>query len=199
NQANHDLAGMNVTAPADGMVIYSNHYAERRKIQIGDVVWGGFPVISLPDLSEMEVLARVNEVDGPKLSVGQKASIRLDSYPDTQITGSVKEISQTAVKSNFMSKSRVFNVVISLDKTEPEIMKPGMSAQVTVGIADFRNELLVPRSAVRFGEGGSAEVIRVEGESNRARVVAVTIKGSDPVSYAVADNGVLKEGDRIVK
>src|SRR5207253_471792 len=70
NQAKGNLSGMNLKAPADGMVIYVDHWNERRKLQVGDVVWGGMPIVRLPDLSEMEVLAQVNEVDGPKLSVG---------------------------------------------------------------------------------------------------------------------------------
>jgi multidrug efflux pump subunit AcrA (membrane-fusion protein) len=196
-QAKGDLDGMNLKAPAEGMVIYSDHWAERRKIQIGDVVWSGFPIVTLPDLKEMEVLAKVNEVDGPKLSIGQKAMVTLDSYPNVEITGTVKNISQTAVKAVWMGKARIFNVVISLDKTVTEIMKPGMSAQVTVDIAEFPSQLLVPRNAVQF-EGSTPQVIRLEGPDQH-RPIAVTIVASDPFFYAVADNGALKEGDRIQK
>jgi HlyD family secretion protein len=196
NQAQSNLDGMTIKAPADGMVIYSDHWAERRKLQVGDVVWGGFPVVRLPDLQEMEVLAQVNEVDGPKLSVGQKAHIRLDSYPDIEITGSVKDISQTAVKASWMAKAKIFKVVISLDRTVTEIMKPGMSSQVSIVVAEHPSQLLVPRSAVKF-EGEGAVVFRLEGERGE-RAVAVTILYSEPIYYAVADNGALKERDKIV-
>jgi len=198
NQAKADLEGMNLRAPADGMVIYQNHWAERRKIQVGDVVWSGFPMVTLPDLSVMEVLARVNEVDGPRLSVGQKARVLLDSYPDREISGSVKEISQTAVKANWMAKAKIFNVSISLDSTITDIMKPGMSAQVTLDLGESPNELLVPRAAVSFA-AGSPRVVRVESPGDKRRLIALTIKAADPFYYAVADNGVLKEGDRIVQ
>jgi HlyD family secretion protein len=196
NQIKANLAGMTLTAPADGMVIYGDHWMERRKLQIGDVVWGGFPLIRLPDLKAMEVLAQVNEVDGPRLSLGQKAQIKLDSYPDIEITGTVTNISQTAIKASWMAKAKVFNVVIGLDRTVPEIMKPGMSAQITVVISDQPNQLIVPRSAVHF-DGDSAVVMRLEGDQNR-RSVAITVISSDPLSYAVADGGPLKEKDRIL-
>ncbi|MFY9557760.1 MAG: efflux RND transporter periplasmic adaptor subunit [Blastocatellia bacterium] len=196
NQIKANLASMTLTAPADGMVIYGDHWMERRKIQVGDMVWGGFPLVKLPDLKEMEVLAQVNEVDGPRLSIGQKAEVRLDSYPDIQITGSVKNIAQTAIKASWMAKAKVFLVAIALDKTVAEIMKPGMSAQVTLALAEQPSQLLVPRSAVQF-EGGSAQVMRVEAK-NTQRAVAVVVVSADPVYYAVADDGVLKEGDRIV-
>ncbi len=195
DQARSKLSGVNIRAPSDGMVIYTDHWMERRKIQVGDVVWGGFPLVNLPDLSEMEVVAQVNEVDGPRLSIGQKAKILLDSYPDIEITGSVKEIAQTAVKASWREKAKVFRVVISMDKTVTEIMKPGMSAQATIVIEEHTAQMLVPRSSVDF-QKDSTTVMRIEGESKRP--VSVTIVAADPRFYAVADNGALKEGDRIL-
>lgn len=195
-KSKNNLAGMTLTAPAEGMVIYNEHWNEQRKVQIGDVIWGGFPVVTLPDLHEMEVTAAVNEVDGPKLSIGQKATIRLDSYPHIEITGSVKAIAQTAVKASWRAKAKIFKVVISLDKTVPEIMKPGMSAQVSIVLSESLSDLIVPRSTIGF-ESDSAGVVRLEGE-NGNRVIAVTIISSDPFHYAIADNGALKEGDRIL-
>jgi multidrug efflux pump subunit AcrA (membrane-fusion protein) len=198
DQARADLAGMNIKAPADGMVVYANHWAERRKIQVGDVVWGGFPIVTLPDMSAMEVLARVNEVDGPKLSVGEKATVILDSYADQEINGAIKEISQTATKASWMAKAKIFDVAISLDKTITDIMKPGMSARITVEVGDYPDELIVPRAAVQFS-AGEPQVLRAEGPDYKMRVIAVTIKAADPFYYALADNGALKEGDLIVE
>jgi multidrug efflux pump subunit AcrA (membrane-fusion protein) len=191
----NNLAGMTLTAPTDGMVIYNEHWDEQRKVQIGDVIWGGFPVVTLPDLHQMEVISAVNEVDGPKLSIGQKATIRLDSYPHIEITGSVKAIAQTAVKASWRTKAKIFKVVISLDKTVTEIMKPGMSAQVSIILSESQSDLVIPRSTLGF-ESDSPGVVRLEGENNR--VIAVTIISSDPFHYAIADNGALKEGDRIL-
>jgi HlyD family secretion protein len=196
NKIKNNLDGMNIKAPSEGMVIYTDHWNERRKLQIGDVVWGGLPIVRLPDLREMEVVAQVNEVDGPKVSVGQRAKIVLDSFPTVEISASVREISQTAIKASWMAKAKIFVVVFSLDKTLTEIMKPGMSARISLPIAESEPGLLVPRSAVKF-EGHLATVLRVEGEKVRGPV-AVTIVSSDPYNYAVADNGALKKGDRIV-
>jgi len=144
----------------------------------------------------MEVLAQVNEVDGPRLSIGDKAEVKLDSYPDKVITGEVKDISQTAIKASWMAKAKIFRVTISLDQTLMEIMKPGMSAQVSITISEARPNLLVPRSAVK-GAGESAKVVRIENPDAR-REVAVTVLAADGLNYLVADNGALKEGDRIL-
>lgn len=196
DRAKSNLDGMRIKAPADGMVIYNEHYNERRKLQVGDMVWGGWPIVRLPDMTEMEVLTLVNEVDGPKLSIGARAEIKLDSYPDTVISGAVKEISQTAVKAGWMSKAKIFRVIVSLDRTATEIMKPGMSAQVSVITGETPQHLLVPRGAVKF-EGDAANVARSE-VNNTARQIAVTILAADANHYAVADNGALKEGDKIL-
>ncbi|HKQ80304.1 MAG TPA: HlyD family efflux transporter periplasmic adaptor subunit [Blastocatellia bacterium] len=196
DRAKNDLDGMRIKAPTEGMALYNDHWNERRKLQIGDVVWGGWPVIQLPDLTEMEVLAQVNEVDGPRLSIGAKAEIKLDSYPDKVITGKIADISQTAIKASRMGKAKIFRVTISLDKTLMEIMKPGMSAQVLVIINETQPNLLIPRSTVK-SDGESAKVMRIENAEAR-REVAVTILAADALNYLVAENGALKEGDRIL-
>ncbi|MGH9755113.1 MAG: efflux RND transporter periplasmic adaptor subunit [Blastocatellia bacterium] len=196
DRARNNLDGMRIKAPADGMVLYNDHWNERRKIQVGDVVWGGFPIVQLPDLTEMETLAQVNEVDGPRLSIGAKAEIKLDSYPDKVITGQIKDISQTAIKASWRAKAKIFRVIISLDQTAMEIMKPGMSAQASITVSETPPNLLIPRSAVK-SDAELSKVIRIENAGAR-REVAVTILAADGLNYLVADNGALKEGDRIL-
>jgi multidrug efflux pump subunit AcrA (membrane-fusion protein) len=75
-------------------------------------------------------------------------------------------------------------------------MKPGMSALVSVTIGETRPNLLVPRATVRF-DGETAKVTRIESADAR-REVAVTVLAADGLNYLVADNGALKEGDRIL-
>ena len=94
-------------------------------------------------------------------------------------------------------EAKVFTVVISLDKTLTEIMKPGMSSQVSIIVGNSGAQLLVPRSAVKFGSEG-ATVSRVE-SAEQKRDVAVTILAADGVQYAVAANGALKENDKLLK
>jgi HlyD family secretion protein len=197
NRAKNNLEGLIIKAPGDGMVIYNDHWNERRKMQVGDFVWGGWAIVRLPDLSEMEVLAQVNEVDGPKLSIGGKAEIKLDSYPDTVINGQIKEISQTAIKASWMAKAKIFRVTVSLDRTVTEIMKPGMSAQVAVGVSESNTQLLIPRSAIKF-EGETAKVVRVADEKGATQETVVKILAADALNYLIADDSGLKEGDKIL-
>jgi multidrug resistance efflux pump len=197
DRARGTLGGMKIKAPTDGMVLYNDHWNERRKLQIGDLVWPGWPVVQLPDLTEMEVYAQVNEVDGPRLSIGAHAEIKLDSYPDKAIGGKIKDISETAIKASRMAKAKIFRVSISLDQTLMEIMKPGMSALVSVTIDETQPNLLVPRATVKF-DGERALVTRIE-SADAQREIAVTILAADGLNYLVADNGALKERDRIIR
>jgi multidrug efflux pump subunit AcrA (membrane-fusion protein) len=112
------------------------------------------------------------------------------------ITGAVREISQTAIKANWMAKAKIFRVTISLDKTVPEIMKPGMSAQASAIVSETPSQLVIPRSAVAY-DHAEAKAIRMESENAR-RAVTVTILGADGLHFLVANNGALKEGDRVL-
>ena len=193
----NELNELNLKAPTDGIVIYADHIFEPRKVQVGDVVWSGLPVINLPDLTELEILARVNEVDGPRLSIGQAAQVFLDSYPDIKINGKIKDISQTAAKAGTSRSdtTKIFKVIISLEKTLTDIMKPGMSAQVEVNLAENTPQILVPRSAVEF-QNKQAQVFKQVGEE--LQPIAINILASDFRFYAIADNGKLKQGDKLV-
>ncbi|MBN8724021.1 MAG: HlyD family efflux transporter periplasmic adaptor subunit [Acidobacteria bacterium] len=193
----NQLNDLNLKAPSDGIVIYADHIFEPRKVQVGDVVFSGFPVINLPDLTELEILARVNEVDGPRLSIGQAAQVFLDSYPDIKINGKIKDISQTAAKAGTSRSdtTKIFKVVVSLEKTLTDIMKPGMSAQVEVNLVENTPKILVPRFAVEF-HNKQAQVFKQVGEE--LQPIAINILASDFRFYAIADDGKLKQGDKLV-
>ena len=193
----NQLDNLNLKAPTDGIVTYADHIFEPRKVQVGDVVWSGFPVINLPDLTELEVLAKVNEVDGPRLSIGQDAQISLDSYPDIKINGKIKEISQTAAKAGTSRSdtTKIFKVVVSLEKTLTDIMKPGMSAQVAIVPKENNPQILVPRPAVKFNNK-QAQVFKQIGEE--LQPFTINILDSNANFYAIADDGKTKQGDKLV-
>lgn len=192
----NQLEALNLKAPTDGIVAYVDHPFEPRKIQVGDVVWSGLPVINLPDLTELEVLAKVNEVDGPKLSIGQAAIVSLDSYPEIKINGTIKDISQTAAKAGTTRSdtTKIFKVVVSLEKTLTDIMKPGMSAQVSIAPIENNPQILIPRSAVEF-KNKQAQVLKQVGENFQP--ININILSSDMRFFAIADEGKLKQGDKL--
>jgi len=85
-------------------------------IREGDQVQPGMPVADILDLSELEVISRVGELDRANLREGQEVLMRLDAIPDTALNGKIKSMSGTATSSVFSNDpAKKFDVVFSID------------------------------------------------------------------------------------
>jgi len=88
-------------------------------IREGDQVQPGMPVADILDLSEMEVIAKVGELDRANLKEGQEASLELDALPDKKLHGSIKSMSGTASANVFsFDPAKKFDVVFGIDMRE---------------------------------------------------------------------------------
>jgi HlyD family secretion protein len=162
-----ELASLVLAAPRDGILIVAEHWREGRKIKIGDTLWPSMPVVKLPDLSVMNVIASLSDVDDGRIAAGMKATCVLDAYPDIEFPGTVKEISPVAKEPSRDSLIRAFQVTIALDETDAERMRPGMSVKVIVHARNIDEGLLAPRAGIDLEAapprvwiegGGEAEV-----------------------------------------
>ncbi|HEY3566754.1 MAG TPA: efflux RND transporter periplasmic adaptor subunit [Thermoanaerobaculia bacterium] len=165
--AEEAIDSLNLKAPRDGMVIVGSHPFEGRKYQVGDSVWPGMAVATLPDLSSMMVQANLSDVDDGRIRPGMQVVCTLDAYPDTPYRGRVVDISPVARESRRNPLLHYFPVRIALEKVDTRRMRPGMSVRVEVMGEETRDALLVPRAAVDFAakeprvllaSGGSASV-----------------------------------------
>jgi HlyD family secretion protein len=155
-----DLAALQIKAPVPGTVVYENapmtwnrnENDPPRKFQVGDQVSPGQVVMSVVDLSEMEVRAFVSEVDGGLLRTGQRASVVVDSHARAEFTAMVEYVPEVAERLRRLSNVRVFIARLKLDGADPQLMKPGMSARAEI-ILDELEGLTLPRKTV-FEEGG---------------------------------------------
>lgn len=153
---------MSLKAPRDGMVLVGDHPWEGRKLQLGDSVWVGLAVATLPDLSSMIVQANLSDVDDGRIAPGMEVVCTLDAYPNAPYRGQVTEISPVARESKRSPLLRYFPVRIALDKSDPEHMRPGMSVRVEVLGAEKKDALLVPRAALDFS-GGKTRALLASG------------------------------------
>ncbi|MCA1559561.1 MAG: efflux RND transporter periplasmic adaptor subunit [Acidobacteria bacterium] len=98
------------------------------------------------DLTQMQVLANIDEADVGRMRPGQTVRFRVDAYPTDEFTGSVQQVRlQPAVVQNVVTYSTVISV------PNPELkLKPGMTANVSIEIARRNNVLRVPNAALRF-------------------------------------------------
>ncbi len=146
------LETMVLRAPRAGIAVAGDNRREGRKFLVGDTTWVGAEVMAIPDLSVMMVDTRMSDVDDGKVTPGMSVVCTLDAYPDHQIPGFVRSITPVAQWVNMRSEQRFFRLVVDLESSDPELMRPGMSVKVEVVTASRDDELLVPRAALEFGD-----------------------------------------------
>ncbi len=171
------IAATEIRAVSAGTVMYEFCMASddrttttRRKMRVGDMAYWGMNLLIIPDLREMEVRAFINEVDGGLVHAGQPARIVVDAQPDREYGGQVAYVPEVAERSGRYSTIRIFPSRIRLNRTDPEIMKPGMSVRVEI-LLEEREGLMLPRHAV-FQEQESTFVRLITGEKREIEVAA---------------------------
>jgi multidrug resistance efflux pump len=135
-RSEQQLESMSLTAEMTGPVFYASHPWNGSKISQGSNVQTTMKVASISGTGQVEdnqfgLLAWLNEVDYPKVSIGSKVSVYFDSDLSQSIVGTIKKIStQSEVKSQWGSAAW-YAVTVELDDIERELM-PGMSAFIEV-------------------------------------------------------------------
>ncbi len=184
------IDALTLRAPRAGMVLIADHPWEGRKIRVGDSVWVGMTVASLPDLSAMSVQASLSDVDDGRIQPGMGVLCTLDAYPDQVFTGKVADISPVARESRRSPLLRYFPVRIKLDRSDGRRMRPGMSVRVEVLGAELRNVLLVPRAALDFAATSNPRALLASGAAAPVRL------GACGALECVVESGVA-EGTRL--
>ena len=150
-KAERNLSYATITSPIDGVVI-------SRDVEAGQTVASGFETPTLftiaADLTQMQVVADVDEADIGGVEEGQRASFTVDAYPNDTFDGVVTQIrlgdaSSTNSTSSSSSTVVTYEVVISAPNPEQKL-KPPLSANVTIYILDKKDVLSVPNKALRF-------------------------------------------------
>jgi multidrug resistance efflux pump len=158
----------------------------------GDRAWFGAAIAELPDLTSVQLTARVDEADRGRIQTDATVRVRVDAVPDRELTGRLKDISVVA-KPDFSTwpPVRNFDVVVALSDSDPRL-RSGMSASARVELDRLAGVLVVPTGAV-FQRGPAAVVYVVERGGVETRQVTVLRRGRDQVAIA---SGV-HEGERV--
>jgi len=177
-----DVALLRIAAPQEGIVIYGDNWASNRKIQIGDNIFPGMPVVELPDLSTMQVIGLVYDTELSFLSNGMRCSFSLDSAPGPLYQGVILSLTSVASRKGFASQQKVFRAVIQPDKVDPAVMKPGMTARVVLGIKLAGAATTVPRDFLGVDPEGRYYVLKkTEKPDATKQIVDVGAFGDDLV------------------
>jgi len=188
-QARQGLASLVVTAPHDGILVFRRDH-RNTPARVGDSVWQGQPLADLPDRAQMEALVYVLEADAGGLAVGKPATVELESAPGTPYRARISRVDSLAKPRLRGSPVQYFAVVLALDHTDPERMKPGARVRAVLTLDEVPNALAVPRQAV-FERGGRTVVYRRQGESFQPVPVALGPSGMGRVVIAAG----LRAGD----
>jgi HlyD family secretion protein len=172
-----------IIAPFDGSITQAHPLS-------GDRVTSGQTAFQVDDLSELMVDLQISEVDINNVIVGQSVTINMDAIPNVVYNGIVSKVNQSA-----KAGQGGINFLVSIKLTDAnELVKPGMSAAVTIAVKEVESALLVPNKAVRMMNGQRFVYVL---KDKQAVPVSIRIGTSaDETSQVVG--GDLKEGDLII-
>lgn len=154
------MTGFTIRAPSPGMVIYVKEWNGRKRTVGSQVSSWDAAVATLPDLSQMESVTYVNEIDVRKVAVGQSVVITLDSDPTKRLAGTVASVANVG-EQRPNADAKVFEVRVTV--TEPDTtLRPGMTTGNAIETLRIPDALFVPLEAM-YSENGVAFVYHQTG------------------------------------
>lgn len=182
-QTYNETQSVTVNAPISGSV---TNLLVKNGDQISSLATS--PVLVIANLENPYLYASLNEVNIPKIKIGQLAEIVFDALPDQKFTGTVTGIDTVGTK---IQGSVTYNIRISADKLSPDV-KPNMTASVTIIIADKSNILTVPNNAITTND--EKTYVEKANHGNKLIEVKLGLRGltKSEVTYG------LSAGDQIV-
>ncbi len=218
NQVN----SLNILAPQDGLVMHTESPVMMfissaglgtlgGKIEERSSVFGGSPILQLPDLRQMQVLVEVPEADYKRIEEKQKVKIQVDAVRNLYTTGRIKRKNVAGKTSQRESQVKTYEVIASIDSCH-SLMKPGLSARCELLIKEVKDTLVVPSAAI-FGKDSSKIVYVSEGKLFRAvpiktgisnsteSIISGGLKGNETIALVEPPyNMIIKENvsDRII-
>lgn len=177
-RAQTNLGYATITSPIDGVVL-------SKSVEEGQTVAASFSTPELftiaQDLTNMQVVADVDEADIGDVKEGERVTFTVDAYPDDTFEGEVKQVRQEATTTNNVV---TYEVVISAPNTDLKL-KPGLTANVTIYTAERKGVLSVPSKALRFTPQketvGKMKIVDVANAKNKVW----TIEGNSIVAHKV--------------
>lgn len=200
-RAQTNLGYATITSPIDGTVI-------SKSVEEGQTVAASFNTPELftiaKDLTNMQVVANVDEADIGNVKEGDRVTFTVDAYPDDTFEGTVKQVRLEATTTNNVV---TYEVVISASNADLKL-KPGLTANVTIYTQERSGVLAVANKALRFTPtketvGKDMKIVDCKGKNkvwtlngNTLTAHPVTIGQSDGINTEITKG--LKQGDKIV-
>ena len=160
--AEDELSKTRLTAPKYGIV--TSITKEEGEMAVGGMFNPGV-LMTVADLSRMEVEVDVNENDVVNIAIGDTTEIEIDAYPDTLFFGIVSEIAHTAQSMNMGSQQQVTNFKVKVRMiTVPDRIRPGMSSTVNIITETIKDALSIPIQALTSRSDDYSDIDRSDKE-----------------------------------
>jgi hypothetical protein len=142
NELTDLLKEFDISAPESGMLIYFREWNGRKRVA-GSMLSPWDPIVAtLPDLTEMESITYVNEVDIQKIREDQKVTIGLDAIAKKSLSGTIQAVANIG-EQRPNSESKVFEVKISVDQTDTTL-RPAMTTSNEILVAEKTQTMFLP-------------------------------------------------------
>ncbi|MDU4962519.1 MAG: efflux RND transporter periplasmic adaptor subunit [Sporomusaceae bacterium] len=175
-----------ITSPLDGVVI-------GKPLPAGQMVAQGISnpmvILTIADMSKMQIEAQVDESDIGKVAVGQTVSFTVDTYQDRNFSGVVSKVSQQAT-----TTQNVVYYTVTIDIDDAANLKPSMTARLSIQTGESKNTLTVPLAALKTNQKQQHYVVAFRNGKQEDVLVATGLNGEDRVEIL---SGVA-EGEQIV-
>ena len=184
-------ASLVLTAPKAGIaVVARRHRWSDTKWVVGDNIWNGRTVVTLPDFDNMKTMIYAQEAEFKRLHEGDKVTYTFDAMPGNQAWGTIKKLSPVG-QARSSSAVKTFEVMASIDSILTPV-DPGMSALCRVYLRHVPDTIVVPTISVF--DKDSLKVVYVE-HKGHFEERQVTLGESSPRSTIIAEG--LAVGERI--
>jgi multidrug efflux pump subunit AcrA (membrane-fusion protein) len=185
------LAHMEMHAPAAGVVVYTNNFSQgwinAKPFKVGDSVWPGSVVGEIPDVTTLQMKAKLEETDRGRIGPGQDARILVDPFPEKPFPGKVASISPLVEQEFDWPPTRNFRAMASFNEPDKRL-RPAMNARVDFIVERIPDAISVPAGAV-FTRQGRPAVYVAEKNAWLPHEVEILARNPDEVAIKGISEG----------
>lgn len=186
DRARAGLEALEVRAPHAGVLTLVRNWLGEPP-EVGSQVWPGQEIAEIPDLATLQAEVFVLEADAGGLEAGKPAEVVVEAHPGVSYPARISQVDPVAKPRTRGSPVQYFAVTLALDRTDPELMKPGQRVRATLVLEHLDEALVVPRQALQLLEGGHL-VLVVQGRDLVPRPVEL---GASSAGLVVVKSGLV--------
>ncbi|OGC16268.1 hypothetical protein A3J90_00985 [candidate division WOR-1 bacterium RIFOXYC2_FULL_37_10] len=181
-----------IVAPIDGVIT-------QVKVNVGEIVPPGIPVITVINMDELWVEIQIDEADIASANLGQDVNLYSDAYLNQTFVGKITwinykaELKKTGGIIKPDEENKIFRAKVSLPKEAMDKFKPGMTVNVDMLIKEKENALIIPRSAI--AQNKRRETVAYVIKGNKAFEALIDVGMKDPANVEILKG--LNEGDEV--